>query len=102
MFTVNFYVSCVVSRGNSIGKKLIRLDWEKAVYWLLFALGNTLPYQTTVQKLYKKYVKIIQNTKFLYNLYTKIVQIKFLYSECTRNVNQIPICTRLNLTGPDL
>ena len=102
MFTVNFYVNCVVSRGNSIGKQLIRLDWEKAVYWLLFALANTLPYQTIVQKLYKKYVKIIQNTKFLYNLYTKIVQIKFLYSECTRNVNQIPICTRLNLTGPDL
>ena len=42
MFAVNFCVSCYVSRGNSIGKKLIRLDWEKAVYWLLFMLANTL------------------------------------------------------------
>ena len=43
MFAVNFYTSCFVSRGNSIGKKVIRLDWEKAVYRLLFTLANTLP-----------------------------------------------------------
>ena len=42
MFAVNFCVSCYGSRGNSIGKKLIRLDWEKAVYWPLFMLANTL------------------------------------------------------------
>ena len=42
MFTVNFYASCFASRGNSIGKKLIRLDWEKAVYRSLFTLANTL------------------------------------------------------------
>ena len=30
----------------------------------------------SVQKLYKMYTKIIQNTKFVYILYTKIVQIK--------------------------
>ena len=42
MFAVNFYASCFVSRGNSIGKKVIRFDWEKAVYWLLFTLANTL------------------------------------------------------------
>ena len=36
------------------------------------------------------YTKIIQNTKFVYILYTKIVQIKILYhNECTRNVHQI-------------
>ena len=35
--------------------------------------------------------KIIQNTKFVYILYTKIVQIKILYdNECTKNVHQIP------------
>ena len=35
--------------------------------------------------------KIIQNTKFVYILYTKIVQIKTLYdNECTRNIHQIP------------
>ena len=27
---------------SSIAKKLIRLDWEKAVYQLLFMLANTL------------------------------------------------------------
>ena len=42
MFAVNFYASCFVSRGNSNGKKVIRLDWEKAVYRLLFMLANTL------------------------------------------------------------
>ena len=46
--------------------------------------------------------KIIQNTKFVYILYTKIVQIKILYhNECTKNVHQIPSkytktnCTKL-------
>ena len=35
--------------------------------------------------------KIIQNTKFVYVLYTKIVQIKILYDkECRKNVNRIP------------
>ena len=44
-----------------------------------------------VQKLYKMYLKIIQNTKFIYILHTKIVQIKILYdNECTKNVHQIP------------
>ena len=44
-----------------------------------------------VQKLYKIYTKIIQNTKLVYILYTKIVQIKILYdNECTKNVHQIP------------
>ena len=42
MFAVNFYASCFVSRGNSVGKKLIRLDWEKGVHWPLFTLANTL------------------------------------------------------------
>ena len=35
--------------------------------------------KTFVQNLYKMYRKIIQNTKFAYILYTKIVQIKILY-----------------------
>ena len=35
-------MSCFASRGNSIGKKLIRLNWEKAVYQPLFMLANTL------------------------------------------------------------
>ena len=42
MFTVNFYTSCFVIRGNSIGKKTIRLDWEKAVYGPPFMLTNTV------------------------------------------------------------
>ena len=42
MLAVNFYASCFVSRENSVGKKLIRLDWEKAVYRPLFTLANTL------------------------------------------------------------
>ena len=37
------------------------------------------------------YTKIIQNTKFVYILYTKIVQIKILHdNECTKNAHQIP------------
>ena len=37
------------------------------------------------------YTKIIRNTKFVYTLFTKIVQIKILYdNECIKNVNQIP------------
>ena len=42
MFAVNFYASCFVSRGNSVGKKVVRFDWEKAVYRPLFTLANTL------------------------------------------------------------
>ena len=42
MFAVNFYTSCFVSRKNSIGKKVIIFDWEKAVYRPLFTLANTL------------------------------------------------------------
>ena len=45
-----------------------------------------------VQKLYKIYTKIKQNTYFVYVLYTKIVQIKILFdNECTKNVYQIPV-----------
>ena len=36
-----------------------------------------------VQKLYKMYTKIIQNTKFVYILYTKTVPIKILYNNYT-------------------
>ena len=37
------------------------------------------------------YAKVKQNTKFLYILYTKIVQIKILYDkEYTKNIHQIP------------
>ena len=42
MFSVNFYVSCFDIIRNSIGKKLIRLDWEEAVYWPLFKLTTSL------------------------------------------------------------
>ena len=42
MFSVNFYASCFVSRETQLGKNLIKLDWEKAVYRLLFTLANTL------------------------------------------------------------
>ena len=42
MFTVNFCVTFFVNRKNSIGKKLVRLDWEKAIYQLVFTLANTL------------------------------------------------------------
>ena len=43
-----------------------------------------------LQKLCKMYIKIIQNTKFVYLLYTKIVQIKIFYGneytkKCTSN-----------------
>ena len=41
-----------------------------------------------VQKLYKMYTKIIQNTWFVYILYTKIIQIKILFdNECRKNVH---------------
>ena len=47
--------------------------------------------QKFARKLYKMYTKIIQNTKFVYILYTKIVKIKISYdNECTNNVHQIP------------
>ena len=36
------------------------------------------------------YTKIIQNTKFVYILYKKIVQMKILYNnECTKNLHRI-------------
>ena len=44
VFIVNFCVTCFVSRGNSIGKKLTRLNWEKAVYRPLFTLASTTRY----------------------------------------------------------
>ena len=41
-----------------------------------------------VQKLWKVYTKIIQNTKFVYILYIKVVPIKILYdNKCTGNAN---------------
>ena len=41
------------------------------------------------------YIKIIQNTKFVYILYTKIVQIKISYdNECTKNVYHISTHTQ--------
>ena len=49
------------------------------------------PLPKNLYKNYKMDTKIIQNTKFVYILYTKIVQIKTLYdNECTRNIHQIP------------
>ena len=48
MFTVNFYAIWFDSRGNSTGNKLLTLDWEKAVYWLLFTLANTLGFSGQV------------------------------------------------------
>ena len=42
MFTVNFYASYFDIRVNSIGKKDVRLVREKAAYWLLFTLVNSL------------------------------------------------------------
>ena len=42
MFAISFYGSCFVNRGNSIGKKFTRPDWEKAIYRSLFMLANTL------------------------------------------------------------
>ena len=53
MFAVNFYASCFVSRGNSIGKKVIGLDWEKAVYRPLFTLANTLYWYCCIITCYK-------------------------------------------------
>ena len=36
------------------------------------------------------YTKVIQNTNFVYILYTKIAQIKILYdNECTKNVQTV-------------
>ena len=42
IFAANFYMRCFDRRGNSTGKKLVRLNWEKAVYQPLFTLANTL------------------------------------------------------------
>ena len=42
MFAVNFYASCSVSSEIQLGKSLLRLDWEKAIYRSLFILANTL------------------------------------------------------------
>ena len=55
-----------------------------------FKISETLT-KKFVQKLYKMYTKTIQNTKFVYSLHAKIVQIKILFdNECTKNVHQIP------------
>ena len=64
--------------------------FTKQVYTFLLTIGKH-SYQKIVQKLYKMYTKIIQNTKFVYILYTKTVQIKILYdNEYTKSVHQIP------------
>ena len=42
-------------------------------------LPNPYPKMCTKTMVYKMYEKIIQNTKFVYILSTKIVQIKILY-----------------------
>ena len=42
IFAANFYTRCFDRRGNSTGKKLTRLNWEKDVYQPLFTLVNTL------------------------------------------------------------
>ena len=57
MFAVNFCTSCFISRGNSIGKKVIRLNWEKVIYWLLFMLANTL---VSIQKAVYKQKRLVQ------------------------------------------
>ena len=44
-----------------------------------------------VQRLYKMYIKIIQNDKFVYILYTKIVQIKALHDNERIKYVQIPL-----------
>ena len=57
MFAVNFCTSCFISRGNSIGKKVIRLNWEKVIYRLLFMLANTL---VSIQKAVYKQKRLVQ------------------------------------------
>ena len=55
MFTVNFYASCFAGKGNSIGKKIRRFNWEKAVYQLLFMLASTLssdPVRATLNSIF--------------------------------------------------
>ena len=46
-----FLCELFYSRENSIGKKLVRLDWEKAVYRPLFTLTNTLEIIVKIQRL---------------------------------------------------
>ena len=58
--------------------------------------------KTFLQKLYKMYTKVIQNTISVYVWYTEIVQIKILYdNECTKNVTYKKISStkyRLKMT----
>ena len=64
------YMSCFVSRGNSIGKKFIRLDWEKAVYQTLFTLANTLNVHMYTNKfvVYIKFLEAIQSFVCQFNI----------------------------------
>ena len=66
MFAVNFCASCFDSMGNSIGKKIITLDWENAVYRPLFTLANILILKATSILKTKKKREIcrIGKTKF--------------------------------------
>ena len=49
-----------------------------------------LPHQIISTKTIQNVYKTHTNTKFVYFLHTKIVQIKILYdNECTRNVHQL-------------
>ena len=65
---------------------------KRIVFNCTKALAPTLT-KIFVQKLYKMHTKIIQNTKFVHILYTKIVQTKISYdNEYARNVHQI-YCT---------
>ena len=62
MFAVHFYTSCFDSRGNLIGKKSLWLDYEKAVYWPLFVLANTMVYYAENRK-YFSGLSLTQNQR---------------------------------------
>ena len=96
MFAVNFYASCLVIRGNSIGKKLVRLDWEKAVYRPLFTLANTLYIYISFSK---QSFKPGNSSKFCYSIATPW---KFNVKKQDQVVGTFPHSTKGVVTYPEL
>ena len=74
-----------VARANS-GQSLSSIQ---ATNFFFQKSGSVTLTKNFVQKLYIMYTNIIQNTKFVYILYTMIVQIKTLYDECTKKLHYI-------------
>ena len=95
MFAVNYCASCFDIRGNSIGKNLVRLNWEKAVYRPLFTLANTLLFRFLFINFFCSFLSSIQWLSFflIYSLVLIFLYLiwKYIYHQRRTSVlNTMP------------